>query len=288
MSTPNSSGNLRPERRADKNGVVSTRWVKDQSKGIAPEDGMKALIAALGGVPVAAAFNPFPVPLNQNWESTTPSKAQYIVKQVGMRVHDSDRLWDNMDFYTGMLESKYGELALENISEYRVVPYLRDAWLSKHGATMNDRSYMKIGGSEGYEKYREAYGKLATAIGKAEQARDNKNLDLSISSNGQAEADVPVERILSHPPILSEQDAFRLVASRLSASEDNEDKEPSSFKDRVSASIDKKIDAVFDLGEALNETITSRQKWRGEAPKGVGGSTVSWSDLNPFKRKKKQ
>lgn len=253
--SPKKSGpsNLIAEKRMDVNGRLVTRHVRDGSSNSGPSAALAASTATAGGAKA-------PVPLNQNWETTSRANAEQIANAVGMGVKDPDKLWDNIDFYTGMLESKHGDIALEKIANDKVTTSIRDAWLAKHGATIGDRAgYMNIGGDEGYEAYRDAFGALAEATGVAERRSrerqfeatlqgkgSDSGLNLNVDDRGRASVDVPFEHILNHKPTPGERDRIAAVSARLSAR----------------------------LGTS-------------EVPEDVGGSTVAWSDINPFKRKKK-
>ena len=48
-----------------------------------------------------------------------------------------------------------------------------------------------------------------------------------------------------------------------------------------SEKLDAAADTVYDVMENIGDSISGRHK--GEAPTDVGGSTISWSELNPFK-----
>jgi hypothetical protein len=252
-----------------------------------------------------------PVPLNKDWDSTSRANAEHIANTVGMGVKDPDKLWDNIDFYTDLLESKHGDIALKNIADNKVTTSIRDAWLAKHGATMSDRSYVNIGGDEGYEAYKEAFGRLAEAAGVAERRNRERDfeatlrgkgsapkLDLSVDDRGRASVDVPFERILNHKPTPGERERIAAVSARLSGRRDTPSSrysetegEPAGVFGKASAAVDRAFDEESPLGrmgdaisQVMDETI-DRHSYDSEIPKDVGGSTAAWSDFNPFKRK---
>lgn len=166
---PKKSGpsNLIAEKRMDVHGRLVTRHVRSGDNNSAPS-------AALAASSVMDGVTNAPVPLNKNWDSTSRTNAEHVASMVGMGVKDPDKLWDNIDFYTGMLESKHSDIALDSLADNKVATSLRDAWLGKHGVTMRDRAeYQHIGGDEGYEAYQEAFSGLMEA-GVAAQARRDK------------------------------------------------------------------------------------------------------------------
>lgn len=276
-----SNGNLRPEQRMDSNGKLVTRWVKDDVAGNGPS-------AALAGS-TANTSGPSSVPLNQNWATTTYLQAERLASKVAEGASDPDKLWENFDFYTGMLESRFGGLAIESMNANKVTASLRDAWLSKHGFSASDRAgYMHVGGDEGYEAYRDAYIAMTKAAAKAEKHYRPSIMTTTVR-DGQAQVDVPFQQILDHTPTQGEREAALRAARNVSARLESRDEPEGKFDaamERVfgdDAPIGKMSGAI---GTILESTL-ERHSFDTEAPKDVEGTTVSWSDLNPFKRRKK-
>jgi hypothetical protein len=178
----NGPSNLRAEQRMDVHGRLVTRHVRDGSNNAAAS-------AALTSSSVMAGVAKAPVPVNKDWNSTSRTNAEHVASMVGLGVKDPDKLWDNIDFYTGMLESKHSDIALDSLQDNKVATSLRDAWLGKHGLTMRDRAaYQQIGGDEGYEAYQEAFGELMKAGVAAQERKDRASGGMTLSHDNRGNA----------------------------------------------------------------------------------------------------
>lgn len=344
------NNSLRPEQRADKHGKVVTRWVKDGSN-VVPS-------ASLAQVPLTSDAGK-PVPNDINWNRLSVKQGEILANSVAAGLDDPDSLWKNFDFYTGMLGSRHSRTALESMLKNNAAIRLRDAWMNKHGLSLDvPESFSSVSGSEGTDAYRAAYDKFYEARRKAElslyapnqipvvtdwndvspdQARKlawmtSESLDninsvwdnlkfykgmLESKNSGTAlgliaENDV-INRIQeawlkSHNVTNKERDAFGVgipqeesdrfhqqIANFKMAMHTAETKAtvapPAQPKKQstehvpatevVGRKVDEALDAVFDGVESINHLFSERHT--GEIPKDIGGSTVAWSDLNPFK-----
>jgi hypothetical protein len=90
-----------------------------------------------------------------------------------------DKLWENFDTLTAVLESPYPKMGTRMIREQNILPRLRDAWLNMHGADASKPDgpggYKSIGGDDGYESYKSAHAMLSSAISGAEQSGDHES-----------------------------------------------------------------------------------------------------------------
>lgn len=206
----NGPSSLRAEQRMDVNGRLVTRHVRDGSNNAAAS-------APLTYASVMDGIAKAPVPLNKDWSKTSSNNAEHIASMVGMGVKDPDKLWDNIDFYTGMLESKHSDIALDSLKDNKVAPALRDAWLEKHGISMNDRAaYQGISGDEGYEAYKEAFDGLIKAGQAAQERKDSASGEMTLShdSRGNAIVDYTPSNLTPTP---REREVAGEVADRVSA-----------------------------------------------------------------------
>ena len=270
---------LTPEKRMDRNGRISTRWVKDDK-----------------GIDSSAALNTHTVvpdksPTNVNWDSLSRSAATKIAIDAGNKVKlaKPEELWQNFDLYTGMLESVHSDTALAFIKDDEVAHHLKTAWLSKHDYPSSS-SYKGIGGDFGWEAYEAASRHLTDAARAAADSSGNPYLQMladdlavfhnstvSAANDGYDPSNVP--RVVEAPePQTVETPLEPSFIERLKeAREEGYPLEP--FREE--------LDEVTDITSAAFEGIRNRHSSDTEIPAEVGGSTFEWSDLNPFKRRKK-
>lgn len=211
----NGPSSLRAEQRMDVNGRLVTRHVRDGSNNASAS-------AALTSTSVMDGVAKAPVPVNKDWSKTSSTNAEHIASMVGLGVKDPDKLWSNIDFYTGMLESKHSDIALDSIKDDKVASSLRNAWLEKHGVDLSDRSsYKGVGGDEGYEAYKEAYGGLMAAAAAAQERKDkateSPKLTFHRDERGNTVLDVPLGVVKDFQPTENDKEYIRKVVSNLTA-----------------------------------------------------------------------
>lgn len=261
--------NLNKEQRFDKHGRMVTRWVKGPN----PNGETSSALANAAKSPRVdhyghdvqrhirheqgetgedkpasdGSIGTTAVLANINWETFSPARASSIVEQVVLDLKDPDKLWRNFDFLTGMLESKHSDIAIDAMQRNHAAATLRDTWLKKHGVTARDRdTYTKIGGDEGYESYKETYDHMMRA---------------GVDALARAEA---------------KSAAAPAPANDLTFKEKVEDRVVD-----VSDNFGEKVDSANEVLESIGDEFADR--YNGDAPTGVEGTTTSWSDLNPFK-----
>ena len=278
----NPRSHLTPEQRMDRNGRLSTRWVRG--------DKGNASSAALHTHTVVPS-DPVSVPTNVNWNSLSRSAATKIVIDTGSKVKlaKPETLWQTFDFYTGMLESVHSSTALAFIKDDEVAHHLKTAWLSKHDYPSSS-SYKGIDGDFGWDAYEAASKHLTDAARAAADSSGDPYLqmladDLAVFHNSTVAAandgydPSNVMHVVEAPePQAVETPLEPSFIERLKeAKEEGYPLEP--FREE--------LDEVADITSAAFEGIRSRHSSDAEIPAEVGGSTFEWSDFNPFKRRKK-
>lgn len=266
---------LIPERRTDRNGKTSTRWVKGAGSNNTP--------AELGSHTAVGAEST--VSENVNWATTSRYSAGKIAAEVGKNENISDpkKLWKNFDFYTGMLESQHSDIALAYIRDDQVAPYLLEAWASKDG---NHPSIITYRGLEGWEDYEAA----ATTFTKAVSTATNASADPEMKAIGE-------ELVSFHNKTMAAAEdryGYREHRETMTAAAS---KEPS-FLERLKEAKEEgdftspfleKFDEISEIVvSGVDEILEQHSPEHDPSAAGIRGNVVSWSDINPFKRRKKQ
>lgn len=100
-----------------------------------------------------------------DWKRTSTEDAIKLAQATVPTLSDPSRLWQNFEFYTGMMNSHHNVEARAMFEKHEVLGTLRDTWLDMHGMTlMTDRDqYTKIKGSAGYNAFLKARDNLLEA-----------------------------------------------------------------------------------------------------------------------------
>jgi hypothetical protein len=167
------SNKLVPVQRMNVNGHFVTKWVRPDEV-----DGQGS--AALNGS--TAALTTPGVPMNVKWDNISAAKAKELVESVKEDIENPDKLWQNFDFLTGMLESKHSAVALAALPGVPVK--LRDTWLNMHGVDIKDVGYYSsLPGADGFQAYQDTFGNYARAEERAAASVDWNNLDKDTASD---------------------------------------------------------------------------------------------------------
>lgn len=255
------------QKRMDKHGRLVTRHVKSGGN-----DGPSAALSSQAAVNAAV-----PVPLNIDWDNTPNNKVGRVVATIMNDIDNPDKVWDNLDVLTSLLESKQGPAALGLIrgAEGRIAV----AWRKRHGDNLSFLDSTYIRGDEGYVAYSEVNTAYQTAEGHArdrwenctpEEKRQNMNNYMQMRPALLEARDVP--EVKEEPAPTNPSFLQKLKEAR----EDGD----------IMAPFAEKFDDIADVISGGVEEIADRHQ--SDIPKGVDGDTVAWSDMNPFTSKKKK
>jgi hypothetical protein len=102
---------------------------------------------------------------NIDWKNTSTEDAVEMAHAITPTLSDPTHIWDNFEFYTGMLNSHHHVEANAMLHKYNVLGKLRDAWLDMHGMTLmvDQEKYSKIKGNNGYGAFIKARDKMLEA-----------------------------------------------------------------------------------------------------------------------------
>jgi hypothetical protein len=266
---PSGRSPLRPEQRADSNGKIVTRWVKDGSNDLAPSASLAAHTAAGGGTEVS-------VPANIDWEASSNEKVGKAVATIMNDIDNPYKVWDNFDALTRLVESKHGPVVLDLIRSAE--GSLASAWRKKHGENLSFMDGTYIRGEEGYGVYSDVNRAFQTAVDRAHSHWANlKGQDQLKNSESYMEMRLAFLEAREAPeakeqPSPAKVSFFeKLKGARKDGDIFDEDSNLGKMGDVLSTAMDATLDRHSD------ET---------EVPTDVGGSTVAWSDFNPFRKKK--
>lgn len=100
-----------------------------------------------------------------DWSRATTAEVIAQARLVAPTLSDPTHLWDNLEFYTGILNSHHHVEARALFEKDQVLSTLRDAWLDMHGMVLikDSEKYYKIKGPNGYDAFLKARDALLEA-----------------------------------------------------------------------------------------------------------------------------
>lgn len=279
-----------PKQVMDSRGFLTTRHVREDT-GSASSDALSGATAVDG--------TGSSVPTVTNWDYLTEPTAKYVATNALKDINNPEKLWQNFDFFTGMLESAHGEMATEIIRDEHVTKKLRDTWLAMHGTDITSPDvYKHIEGDDGYEAYTEASDAMREAMA-----------EVIAGPGGRANPRNGVRTVRPEPlPPVGPQTVTssivypkngNMIESTEDASAPVRYDEPASREPLIDRIMDAKDDFAERFGDKadnINDVLMGSvdeivERHTGEIPAEVGGTVTAWSDLNPFKgwgRKKRE
>jgi hypothetical protein len=183
-----------------------------------------------------------------DWKRTSSEEAVKLAQAVTPTLSDPTRLWQNFEFYTGMLNSHHNVEARAMFEKHEVLGTLRDAWLDMHGmALMADRDqYTKIKGSDGYNAFIKARDNLLEAHRKPDPSKNKSSAskDDSGVSRGPNPFNALRERKERKDREQKQQTNVRVAADLLLSSDDSDDIVKSLKKPEVLAKASDLVDML--------------------------------------------
>lgn len=156
------NNNTRPEQRADINGKIVTRHVKNdtaaKSPVVVPAPNMQA--SAQSSVARELIANASDTDFSSMGKEEAVETMTSVVNAI-----DKSNYWDGFTVLTKAMETTEHPVEVgEALASNRGAVKLRDAWLEDHDATLEDRlAYAAVEGEGGYEDYRSAFDALNRA-----------------------------------------------------------------------------------------------------------------------------
>lgn len=170
----NTSNPLVPTSIVDKNGRQTTVHKKLMTGG------------GSGNVPLPSPGASLKSGKGIDWKNTSTEDAIKMAQAVTPTLSDPTYIWQNFEFYTGMLRSRHRVEARALFEKHEVLGTLRDAWLDMHGAAlMVDREkYSKIKGANGYNAFIKGRDALLEAYNRPVPSKFKPSRNSSSESSG--------------------------------------------------------------------------------------------------------
>lgn len=250
--------NLVPEQRMDVNGRLVTRHVRADGGASSPSEALLSQTTA--GTEASVGL-----PANVNWDELSPKMVGKMLNRLRDEVKNPDRVWENFDLCTSLLTSKYGPSTYDTVREIKgKIPM---AWAAKHGVELGTEPAYALEGDEGFKALYAAREGLDDEVVLAR----NRSYKAGAEEYNKNQA-VSREIAREIGPHVHDYGLDKLQKEMASQ------QQPSGYRDDV----DGIAETVGEFIDAMGEVITERHN--GDIPKDTEGTTVAWSDLNPFKR----
>lgn len=208
---------------------------------------------------------------NLDWNGLDKGAAFDLATTLSEGLDDPSNVWNNFALVTSLLKSDHLDIA-SKLMEGEPAVKLRDAWLNLHGAKLSDREgYTSISGPDGYNMYRVTYNAYAQAAS-SNELRQNK-------------AATPATPVVSETSDFQSRLDREIQASRQRRNSDASDRGP--YDTVIDRAYDAASGKAGDVAEAAGGAVGGFIAAQNSSTEGLNGTTISWSDMNPFKRRKK-